>query len=751
MAGEKLTVGELVYKISGDMDNLKTELAKTQGEVAKLTKSTTDSGKAMDDTSKKAGGFGDSLKKLATGLGLVYVTKLLVDFGKASIQAFANAQQSAIQFNNAEENIAGTTKEQINLLNEYILALENKTSVDDKSIRQGAQILAQDQISIENQKKLLAGLVDIAVANSKATGSEVDIQGTATAVGRAFATGDLGGLTRQNIVGVDETTAKMFKLGDATQRTAILQKLLEENGKGAGEALGNSFQGDINRAKDAIEDLQVAVGEGLSVGLQVLKGELIQVVGGIGDTQQKTEKLGSAFVFIAGLIGFVVNTLKLLGQGLVAAAKIAFGIGKIIVASFIDVFNIIKQVGVAVASVGEAMGLLLTGKFKQAKEAIARGFDFSAVVGKTTQAIDDLIAANQETADGMLETAKALKENVETMANSQQVYKDTSSAINAVAEAHDSTRKATQASTQMTEEAKAALEKFQGQMIGFIDDAEKVKQKLEGDLADAFTKFSDDIKGNVKDTAEGLAKIVVDAEQKIKDLRAKLQTETDPAQRTDLQKQIDDQQKILDARVGFETRQATTIAGIRKKLEDAGITISQAGLDALTTTASLETQIEKQRKDAALNEFQLFEQQQNEKLVILADNLIKEATLIKGKIDTQAKYEADLTAFLTSEDGKRLKGTEAWAKATIAKYGEVAASLQNVISLQSRVQGAGGVTTAPIVPGSTTSTPATGTGASNTTNNSKTINAPISLQATITDGTDPSTIAKDLAWHLSHL
>lgn len=291
-------VGQLVYKIIAEYDgSFTSNIKKAETNVKEL-------GKTMDKSEGSSNGLAKSLSNFAKAAGLAYLTKLFIDFGKASVQAFANAQQSMIQFNNAEQNVAGTTKEQIKDLNEYIQLLEQKTSIDDKSIRQAAQILAQDQISIQNQKKLLSGIIDLAVANSKANGGEIDVSGTGKAIGLAFAEGNLGRLVKQNVAGISEAQKALFAVGTEAQRTAILMQLMEENAGGAGEALGNSFQGKINKAKDSIEDLQVSVGLGLVVAMNALSVELNDVNVGLGGTENTGNILGKSFLAISLLQDF---------------------------------------------------------------------------------------------------------------------------------------------------------------------------------------------------------------------------------------------------------------------------------------------------------------------------------------------------------------------------------------------------------------------------------------------------------------
>lgn len=670
-------VGQLFYEIVAKFDNsFSTNIKKAETNVKQL-------GSEMDKSEKKASGFGETLTKLAKGLGLLYLGKLILDFGKQSVQAFANAQQSMIQFNNAQMNVNGTTKEQIEDLNKYILALEKKTSIDDKSIRQASQIYAQDQLSIENQKKLLQGTIDLAVANSKANGGEVDVSGTAKALGLALSTGDLGRLTKQNIAGITETQKKMFELGDDTQRTAILMGILDQNAKGAGEALGKSFQGQINRAKDTLEDLQVAVGQGLSVALDVLAGQIGDTIGGFEIGEQKTNKLGVAFVYLAGLIGFVINTLKLMGIGLVQVGLGLFNLNRITLGFGKDVIGVFGKVRTAITSIGEAMVQVLKGNFKEAKDALKDGFDFSGVFDNTKKALDASTESQNKLSAEFERTTKSIGSNLTTMVNAKEVYTQTATAQAKLTEAKSNLNKATERQREATEEEKKAtedakkkLEDFTKQLVDTTTQSQKTSKELNENLTKSFKDFSKTISETFAETQQKLSEIVVDAENKKKELLAKSdRTADDEAQLKKLQ-------ATLDARVGFEERSAKQIEAIRQRLKDAGL--DPNSLQVNTGQKTLEDQIAEARKNATLDEFTLFENTQNAKLLKLTNDFITETLLLKNKIDTQKKFEDELTTFLISENSKRTADIEAFAQNAIAKYGEMASSLRNVISLQAQ-------------------------------------------------------------------
>lgn len=766
----KQTVGELVYKISGDMDNLKTELKKSEQQVVSLKGE-------MEKTGKATTSFADGFKKILGGLGILYALNLIKQFGQASIQAFANAQQSAIQFNNAQQNVAGSTKEQIEDLNEYIKLLEEKTSVDDKTIRQASQILAQDQIKIENQKKILGGIVDIAVANSKANGGEIDTQGTAVAVGRAFATGDLGGLTRQNIVGIDEATAKAFKLGNEAERTAIMMKLLADNGKGAGEALGNSFQGQINRAKDSVEDLQVAIGKGLSVALSVFTAGLGDTVGGIKIAEDGTNKLGVAFVYVAGLANFVINVLKLMGislaqtgLGLFNLAKISFGFGK-------DVIGVFSKVKDAIGSIGEAMVQLLSGNFKEAKDALKNGFDFSGTFDNSKKALDEATKSSAKLQDAFNKTTKDIGTNITTMANAKQVYKDVSAEQDKLTKAKDSQAKATERATQATEEEKKSVQTLRDKVLDLKNKTDELVQSLGEKLVDATEKFKETVKDLAVEGTKDLAGIVVKAEEDIAELKKKLAEEQ--AKSTDdqnaneikaLNEQITQKQKILTSYAGFQSELAKEIARVQAEADanaqlaltntdptkQAGIDSKAQGLvlqiEALKNFENLDKQVTEARKLAGDDEFKQAQINTFAKIQLATNLFIDETTKLREKQAIALQIEKSVTDFYISQTNLRQKTLDSFATSSIATMRRIGDEAKSALSALNSLRSAGAQIDAPINPVSSTAVPgaSSNTSNSNTVNNNRNVNAPITVNATVNNGVDSSQIAKDLAWQLSH-
>lgn len=670
-------VGALFFEIQAIIsESFKTNIKKTETDVKGASNQ-------MKVAEKSADGFGKQLSKIGKLLGLGYLADRLFAFGKASVQAFSNAQQSLLQFNNAQQNVAGTTKEQIQDLNEYILLLEKKTTIDDKSIRQAAQIYAQDQLAIDLQKKLLKGTIDLAVANSKSNGGEIDVSGTAKALGLAITTGELGRLTKQNIAGITETQRAIFRTGTDAERTAILMKVLDDNAKGAGEALGKSFQGQINRAKDTLEDFQFALGEGLTIGFSNLVSNLMSTSKELGVTSTMSENMGVGFVFLSGIITSLIATFKLLVGGIKTAGILMLSIGGIFIGQLTDRFRNLKD---TILNVGNSLILLSQGKFKEAKESFKNAFVFD---NKSTKfAIDAIKVAFADSNKEFKTNVDLLKKGGEAITQTKEIYKGLKKDLDSTTTAKSNLNKATareidaqNEAGEATDEAKKKLEEFNKEIVNAREESIKTSKALKEDLADSFKEFGESLVSNTKETQDNLAKIVVDAETKKQALLDKINAGGDNV--ADAQKELVEVQKILDARVGYEERQAKVIEDIRKRITEAGLDPQTLNLDNLSTT-SLEKQIQQERINATLDEFTLFENTQNAKLLKLTEDFIYEASLIQKKIETQTNYEAELTTFLIDETAKRKEDFEQFATFQIQKYGEIANSLRQVIALQAQ-------------------------------------------------------------------
>ena len=295
-------------------------------------------------------------------------------------------------------------------------------------------------------------------------------------------------------------------------------------------------------------------------------------------------------------------------------------------------------------------------------------------------------------------------------------------------------------SQKAAEEARKTLEGFQGQLVNIVESSRELSKELKEDLSESLRKFGEDITGNVGESQKGLASIVISAEEKKKSILEQLAKEEDADRRASLQKELDEQEATLNARIGFEERQAQTIKDIKEKLAEAGIEVE---LDGLSDVMTLDEQVAEQRRVMDLDEFSRFEEQQTAKLLRLAEDLIKEHDIIVNKIETQKAYEQELTDFLIETNQVRTDSVDEWANSTIATYGRVASELQSLLSLQSRL---GSVTAPQFDAGSVV-----GATSGGSVDNSKTVNATNTFNVTTNDQADLSALSRELGFELRGL
>jgi len=299
--------------------------------------------------------------------------------------------------------------------------------------------------------------------------------------------------------------------------------------------------------------------------------------------------------------------------------------------------------------------------------------------------------------------------------------------------------------------AASELESFQSKMVGMIETSKEASDSLKKD----FTKI-------LNETNEGLSKIVISAENKIKDLKSRIRKEEDSERREELQKELSSQEDILKAREGFEERKAERLSSIRERLEKSGV--STGDIENLLNIQSLEDKIREEKEIAEMNEFSRFEEQQFKKLEIIVDDIIKRREL-----------ENELTNFLLSQDSIRSKSVDEFANNAIEKYRQMASTLRTAISLQNQlntlrtnpqqfhnggmVGSSGGEVHAGeyVIPAHMVSrmsgivSSLESARRNGGIDNSRTINAPITMNNNIEGNADFNSFGKSLAWQLGGL
>lgn len=745
MNGEKITVGQLVYKISGDMENLKTQLNKTEAEVSKL-KSTMDKGAKSSDGMTKS--FGN-LQKIILGLASIQGVKALIgqviDLGTKAAEveslrtsfdrlATSTGQNSEEILSKLRELSQGTiaTKDLILSANRAMVLGVAKDTEEFGQLMQIARLRARDM-----------GITTTQAFNDIVTG-----------IGRGspLILDNLGIIVKQEQAYKDyaaQLGVTTEQLTDNQRAEALKKAVLESGNKAVAEAgdLALSSSERIQKMQVRVEELRIEIGEKLLPTLLKVFDTLSDYIDTFSNAGEATRVYQREIDVLNGKMAKLDEQQQKLIDGKAELTQADIDGAK----ASLDMSKQIANQQRLVSLLAEADQL--GAKRKEARNTLEK--EYNDVLEKTLGITDFRSKTLQKMYEEQLDKLSELqiayvktgRQGVEPL---NDLLEENAKKLREASAAEEKKAAALEASKQAAEEAQKKLESFQETLLGLVENAKKAKEALENDLANSFNKFADSLKGNVQESVSSLATIIVNAETELAKLRKDLAAEEDPERRTDIQAQIAEQEKIIASRAGFEERQAQRIAEIRKKLEDAGIDAAKAGLDNLITVKTLEQEIEDQRKLASLDEFARFEELQSRKLISLTDALIKEVALIKTKIDTQEQYEAELTLYLASEESKRLKNTDAWAKATIDKYKEVAASLQNLLSLKARL--GDNTTAAAAIQASAASTATPETTPSSTVNNSKTINAPVTINAQgANTAVDYRTISREMGFEISRL
>lgn len=162
--------------------------------------------------------------------------------------------------------VAGQTTKSIRDLSE---ALEDLTTVDDKAVQAGANVLlTYTNIGEETFPRATKAATDLAVALAQGDAEAADVAATARLLGKALNDPAKSfGILRKAGIAFDAQTEKVVKgliaQGKVAEAQAIILSELEKRYGKAGEAAAQGFGGDLRKFSDAVEEAQMALATGL--------------------------------------------------------------------------------------------------------------------------------------------------------------------------------------------------------------------------------------------------------------------------------------------------------------------------------------------------------------------------------------------------------------------------------------------------------------------------------------------------------
>jgi hypothetical protein len=196
-----------------------------------------------------------NVKNLAKGFAGVFAAKKVLQFGVASVKAFAADDAAAKSLGKTLQNLGLAYGSNAGTVNGYIARLEKQTGVLDDELRPAMDRLLRATGDVTKSQELLGLALDIAAGTGKSV-EQVSQSLQKAYLGQTQALGRLGvGLSKA------ELTSSSF---------ADIQKRLNDLFAGQAVTAANSYQGSINKLQVAANNAKETIGKGLVDALGIL-------------------------------------------------------------------------------------------------------------------------------------------------------------------------------------------------------------------------------------------------------------------------------------------------------------------------------------------------------------------------------------------------------------------------------------------------------------------------------------------------
>ena len=248
--------------------------------------------KGVGDEAEKTGGRFDGMS-VAAGAALVAASAAVIDFGKASVESFRDAEQSQRQLEDAYKRFPAVSSVSIDALRDLNSSIQSKTGADADDLASSQAVMAQYGLTGEQIAQLTPLLDDYAVKTGK------DLPSAAEDLGKAM----LGQGRALKDVGIDFSDA-----GSVGANFEQVMSGLRTQVGGFAEGEAGSAEGAARRLATEFGDVQEAVGEKLLPVLIELGDRLLGVIDFV---QENTDVLGPLAVAVGvAAAGLAVMNLQ---------------------------------------------------------------------------------------------------------------------------------------------------------------------------------------------------------------------------------------------------------------------------------------------------------------------------------------------------------------------------------------------------------------------------------------------------------
>lgn len=250
---------------------------------------TTFDGKALAKGQKQVSSFEKSVKSFAKAFGVAFSARAVVQFGKASLNAFAEDEKAAAKLSRTVTNL-GLGFENTRIT-KFIADLEKSANVADDVLRPAFSSLLTTTGSVAKSQELLALALDVAA------GSGEDV---------ATVAGDLSAAYVGNTKGLTKYRLGLTKAELAGKGFNEIQTLINKQFGGQNAARLDTYQGKMDALGIAFGNMQEAIGTGLVDAFEILSGDQ-----GIAGATSAMETFGeTARDVLAGTASYVDKLLN---------------------------------------------------------------------------------------------------------------------------------------------------------------------------------------------------------------------------------------------------------------------------------------------------------------------------------------------------------------------------------------------------------------------------------------------------------
>ena len=213
--------------------------------------------KAFDKANTASLKLEKNVKRLGKQLVGVFAVKKIINFGEASVKAFAADDAAAKSLGKTLQNLGLAYGSNVGTLNGFIARLEKQTGVLDDELRPAMDRLLRATGDVTKSQELLGLALDVAAGTGKSV----------TQVSQSLQKAYLGQTQALGRLGVGLSKAEL-----STSSFEEIQIRLNELFAGQATTAANSYQGSLNKLTVAGNNAKETIGKGLVDALGILSG-----------------------------------------------------------------------------------------------------------------------------------------------------------------------------------------------------------------------------------------------------------------------------------------------------------------------------------------------------------------------------------------------------------------------------------------------------------------------------------------------